>query len=141
MTVYRITGEGDLVPAAEVTVKDLLRLLVEEEATHAQAPAATRNALLDITRKPQNTIAVAATWPTNAFRASVVNCNRLHAAEMSYFWRCISEDDLADFMWRLSKNMIPGTSQRVRDKSKEMFHVHQMIAAKKHFSVVSAEPP
>lgn len=46
----------DLVPAAEVTAVDLLRLLVRKEATYLQARATTRNALNHIVRKSNETI-------------------------------------------------------------------------------------
>lgn len=51
VTVYRLAGGHDLVLAAEVTGRDLLRLLVVEKITHPNARAATRNGLNDTTRK------------------------------------------------------------------------------------------
>lgn len=72
-TVYRITDERDLIPAAEVTSTDLLRLLVKEEVIHPQACVATRNAFDEIIRKADEMIATAVTRLTGAFCASLVN--------------------------------------------------------------------
>lgn len=69
VTLYRITCESDLTPAVEVTVLDLLRLLVREKATHPQAHTATGNALSEIIRNPEETIAASDTRPTDAFGA------------------------------------------------------------------------
>lgn len=72
-------------PAAEVAVTNLLRLLAREEATTPQARAASRNALNQVVRKPIKPIAAAATGLTDAFRVSVVNRNRPHATKALFF--------------------------------------------------------
>lgn len=72
MTVYRITGERDLVPVAEVTATDLPQLRVSEEVIHSQARAATRKALNKVVREPIETIVAAATRLIDAFCAYVV---------------------------------------------------------------------
>lgn len=74
VTAYHIAGERDLVPAANVTVTGLLRLLVKEEAAHPQARTANRSALNHIIQKPQETIAEGYEQ-SDVFRASVVNRN------------------------------------------------------------------
>lgn len=56
VSVYRTTGESDEVAASEVSVRDLLCLSVQEEATHPNARAATKNALNQTTQKPNETI-------------------------------------------------------------------------------------
>lgn len=58
VTVYRITGEHDLLPASEVTATDILRLLEGKEVTQPQADESTRKSLTGITRKPKETMAV-----------------------------------------------------------------------------------
>lgn len=78
VTVYRITGQRDGVPASEVTATDRLCLLLEIEAIHTQARAATRDALSEFTRKPKDTIA-AARQVADAFRTPMVARDRLYA--------------------------------------------------------------
>lgn len=59
VTVYRITGERDRVPAAKVTATDLLRLLEMEEAIQPEARAGTRKTLYQIARKrPPDDLAI-----------------------------------------------------------------------------------
>lgn len=85
MTVYHIMGERDLVLTAELTATDLLWLLLGE-VTHRQALAATQKTPKDITRKPEEKIAAAATRLTDAFCASAMSYNRLHSIEALYLW-------------------------------------------------------
>lgn len=51
VTVYRITGEQDVVPAAEVTVTYWLRVFARTDAPHPQARTVTRMASKEIARK------------------------------------------------------------------------------------------
>lgn len=53
VTAYRITGECDLIPEAEVTGTDALRSLIGEEATHLQGRGTTRDAIHEIVRNPK----------------------------------------------------------------------------------------
>lgn len=50
-----------------------------------KARAITREALGEIARNPNETVAVAATRPTDRFRAAIVDLDRPHATEMSFF--------------------------------------------------------
>lgn len=58
-TVNRVTGEGDDVRASEATGTDCLHALMGTEATYPRACVATRRALDEIARKPDETIAAA----------------------------------------------------------------------------------
>lgn len=91
----RIMGKRDLVPAAEVTATDLLRLLVREEATRHYVRVATWDALNQIVRKPNETTAAEAIRLTHTFRTIVLNCNRPHATEALFFWWYTTEDNIS----------------------------------------------
>lgn len=84
ITVYRITGERDPVPPCQITVTYLPRLLVGEETTYPQVRVTARNAVNEITRKPRETIAAAATWLIGALCASAVNHNHPHATKSRF---------------------------------------------------------
>lgn len=117
MTVDRITNDHDLVQAIEVTATDLLQLLVREEVTRTKVFTATRNALNEIVRESNETSGAEAIRLTGAFRTPVVDHNRPPATEALFFQWYISQDDLADLMWRLCGMLTPAASQRVGDKA------------------------
>lgn len=85
VTTYRISEERDDVTASHVTATDWLRLLVRAKATHHRARVASRDTLYQIARKPNGTIAAAASRLTDASRASIVDHNRPHASEVMFF--------------------------------------------------------
>lgn len=60
VTVYRTTGEMDGVLVSEGTASDWLRVFITTEATQPQACVTSRDALDEIHRKPDKTIAAAA---------------------------------------------------------------------------------
>lgn len=142
MTVYGIVGERDLVPASRVTTTGLLRLLLGEEATHPQTRAVTRNALQEIVRNLKEPIAAAAAIRLNdACRAFVVNFNRPHATGSLFFLAVHiggrSPGPSAAFMHNVD---VRGEPTR-RGKSIVSFHVHQMAAALRSFSVIASMNP
>lgn len=123
VTVYRITGKLGLVPAAEVSVTDLLRLLVREGATDPQVRG-WLECTHQIIGKSNEIIAAAASQLTNAFRALVVDRKRPHAVETMSFWRYVPDDDLANFMWHLSGMLTPEARERVDEKVIVTFYIH-----------------
>lgn len=122
VTVYCIKGERDLVPAIEAIATDLLRLLKREEATHPQARGTIRSILNQIARSLDETIVAVASSLTDTFGASVVDEIRPHSTETILFRRYVLEDDLANFMRRLSLMLATEACERVADKATATTH-------------------
>lgn len=129
VTVYRITGKRDHVPASEAVSSDCLRFFVTTETTKPQARAATRYYFNEIARKPNDTFAGTASQLTDAFRDSIEDCDLPHASEIILFWRYIPEDKLETPMRRLSV-MVTSTASERADRQYTVRNLSHQVAEK-----------
>lgn len=99
--LYRRSGGRGVVPASEVAMTDWLRVSIRAEAIHPQARAITREALNDIARNSNETVAATAAHLIHVFRIATVDRDRPHADEMSFFsgstsWKMSSKTSCGD---------------------------------------------
>lgn len=84
LTVYRKSGERNVILGEPDTVTGWLRVFVETEAVLRQARAVTRESPNEIARKPDETVAAAADRLIDTFRAVTVDRDRPRLSEISF---------------------------------------------------------
>ena len=94
MLVHDLRGGKRYVPHHMVTVKDLLRLLVEEEWRKHSTKAAATLAFNNITIFPKESWLAAAARFVQFCRASTVDPAMPYASEEAYFWSQLPVDQL-----------------------------------------------
>lgn len=128
-----MTGERDKITAPDVTALDFFRVLVRRQLIHPQAPAATLNALSQITGKPNQTIAEAVGRLTDCFHALVVDRDHPHPTETIFYWRHVLENKLGNIMRRLGVILKPKASEYL---GQETMTAHQIAEELKSIPVV-----
>ena len=107
MLVHDLRGGKSYVPHHMVTIKDLLRLLVEEEwRKHSTKVAATR-AFNNISILPRESWLTAAARFVQFYRASTVDSASPYASEETYFWSQLPVDQLDHLQTKLIELCIP----------------------------------
>lgn len=140
VNAYSIMGECDEALATEVTAMDFLSLLMNEEMTQLQAHAALRNALHQITREPNETIAAIASRLIDTVRASIVDRDRPHATEMIFSRRYIPRNKLANLVQRFSVIFTPEVSERVDQRAIVTTHTNHIAEVLQSIPVVPRDP-
>ena len=107
MLVHDLRGGKRFVPHHMVTVKDLLRLLVEEEwSKHSTKVAATR-AFNNISILRRESWLVAAARFVQSYRASTVDPASPYVSEEAYFWSQLPVDQLDHLQTKIIELCIP----------------------------------
>jgi len=107
VTVYRISGEVESIPRAQVTATDWLRLLVREHALSAGAVTFARSALDNLQRKDNEAWNAVAARVLLAFRATLANADRPYITESALFWRFVTILELKTLYEKLLEVLLP----------------------------------
>lgn len=99
--------------------------LRERKLPTPNARAATRKALKEIARKPNETITAAAARLIDEFRASTVDRDPPHASEITFFRRYIPENYFQNLMSRLRALVAPDASEWIVQKATVVVLIHQ----------------
>lgn len=128
VTVQCIMRERDDIRASEVTATGCFCLFVRKYTIHPRARVATtREYLNSITRKPDDAIVAAESPLTDAFHASMVDRDCLHANETMFFWHWIPKDKLKGLMHRLNVMEMPTANESVGQQSVVITPIRQIV--------------
>lgn len=111
--VFRISGKVNLVPSAQVTMTDWLRLIVREQGLANGYEDFAANALRTVTRRPSESWASAAARVLVVFRATQVDPSHPHITEPTFFWRHITARTMKALYERMVEVLLPNAIDRV----------------------------
>ena len=113
VTVATLTGETAVLDPDHITLTDWLRILVREQALVIDSTDIAREAFLAVQARPGGEWRNVASQLVRNYRAVVVDPDRLHALEVTYFWRYAPKRLLYELFERLINAILTNPLDRL----------------------------